>query len=332
MKILIVEDDRISWITLFSYISQMGYEPLLANNSREAIMLWEQEQPSFVLTNWHMPKNSGIDLIKYIRQNEGDSYTYTILITARDKEEDLVKGFEAGVDDYLIKPVKKLELFLRIKVGERLLDLQSKEILVFALAALAEMKDPETGEHLKRIRIYSRILAERMSQKEAFAKIINKRFIENIYNTSPLHDVGKVGVPDAILQKSGKLTEEEFKTMKTHTLMGQETLLSVCKQGHSGKHLNMAAEIAGSHHEKWDGTGYPLGLKGEEIPLAARIVALADVYDALRSRRVYKESYSHEKAKTEILKETAKHFDPNVVQAFLEVEDQFNAISMQITS
>ncbi len=329
MKVLIAEDNRISRITLVSFIRQMGYEPLVAEDGQAAVKLWEEEQPEVVLTDWNMPLVSGVELIRHIRSMESNHYTYTIMITSRDEADDLVEGFQCGVDDYLTKPVNKQELILRMKAGERVLKLQSKEILVFALAKLTEARDNETGEHLERIRAYSRRLAQKLLELGHYTDTINRRFIDNLYETSPLHDVGKVGIPDAILLKQGRLTNNEFETMKDHTTIGYQTLINVATQGSSSKYMETAAEIACSHHEKWNGSGYPRGLAGEAIPLSARIVALADVYDALRSRRVYKPPFSHDKAAGIIREESGSHFDPLVVQAFEALETEFKAISRQ---
>ena len=328
MKILIAEDNRISRLTLVSFIRQMGYETLVAENGEEAIRLWEEEQPGIVLTDWNMPLASGVEVVRHIRSRESNQYTYTIMITSRDEADDLIEGFECGVDDYLTKPVNKQELMLRMKAGERLLNLQAKEILVFALAKLTEARDQETGAHLERMREYSRLLAQQLMKQGGYPETINRRFIDNLYETSPLHDVGKVGIPDAILLKEGRLTEREYEVMKEHTVIGYKTLHEVAAQSSNGRYLQMAADIACSHHEKWDGAGYPRGLVGEAIPLAARIVALADVYDALRSKRVYKPAFSHEETAQAIIKEAGKHFDPLVVEAFRQIQKDFMEISI----
>lgn len=328
MKILIAEDNRISRMTLVSFIRQMGYETLVAENGEEAIRLWEEEQPGIVLTDWNMPLASGVEVVRHIRSRESNQYTYTIMITSRDETDDLIEGFECGVDDYLTKPVNKQELMLRMKAGERLLNLQAKEILVFALAKLTEARDQETGAHLERMREYSRLLAQQLMKQGGYPETINRRFIDNLYETSPLHDVGKVGIPDAILLKEGRLTEREYEVMKEHTVIGYKTLHEVAAQSSNGRYLQMAADIACSHHEKWDGAGYPRGLVGEAIPLAARIVALADVYDALRSKRVYKPAFSHEETAQAIIKEAGKHFDPLVVEAFRQIQKDFMEISI----
>ena len=197
---------------------------------------------------------------------------------------------------------------------------------ILALAKLAEYRDDDTGIHLERIREYTKIIAEEMAKKPNYIGYITKEYIDDIYHSSILHDIGKVGIPDAILLKPGKLTPEEFELMKTHSTLGGD-VLTVIDAGIEGQtFLSLAKEIAYYHHERWNGTGYPKGLSGENIPLSARIVALPDVYDALTSKRVYKNIISHEKAKEIIINEKGKHFDPDVVDSFLAREDDFKMI------
>ena len=197
---------------------------------------------------------------------------------------------------------------------------------ILALAKLAEYRDDDTGIHLERIREYAKIIAEEMAKKPNYIGYITKEYIEDIYHSSILHDIGKVGIPDAILLKPGKLTTDEFKLIKTHSTLGGDVLTAI-EAGIEGQtFLTLAKEIAYYHHERWDGTGYPKGLSGENIPLSARIVALPDVYDALTSERIYKEIIPHEKARELIINEKGKHFDPDVVDSFLAREDDFKMI------
>ncbi|MEQ1828880.1 MAG: HD domain-containing phosphohydrolase, partial [Pirellula sp.] len=184
--------------------------------------------------------------------------------------------------------------------------------------------------HLERIREYSKLLASELMTWPKFENVIDAQFVELIYLTSPLHDVGKVGIPDQILQKPGKLTEEEFEIMKRHTVIGGETLSASAKAYPEASFLEMALDITLKHHERWDGTGYPFQLKGEEIPLSARIVAIADVYDALTTKRVYKPAFTHEVAADIIYKSSGSHFDPDLVEAFSNVEEQMRAIRMEL--
>jgi putative two-component system response regulator len=191
------------------------------------------------------------------------------------------------------------------------------------MAKLAESRDPETGNYLERIRYYSKVLAEAIARTGDHTEEIDGLFIDNIFRTSPLHDIGKIGTPDYVLLKPGRLDDREFEIMKNHCRVGYETLNEALKRYPKADYLKMSADIALSHHEKYDGTGYPDGIRGREIPISARIVALADVYDALVSKIVYKEAYVHDVAKALILQQNSTHFDPMVINAFLASEKSF---------
>ncbi len=203
---------------------------------------------------------------------------------------------------------------------------EARSATILGLAKLAEYRDEGTGTHLERIREYSRILAVQLAENSKFKDRIDQQYIDDIYQSSILHDIGKVGTPDALLLKPGELTEEEFDIIKRHTIMGGNALKAIDSQIEGKSFLAMGKEIAYNHHEKWDGTGYPRGLKGEAIPLSARIIAVADVYDALTTKRFYKEAYSHDKAKTMIIRLKGKHFDPEIVEAFIVIEKEFNRV------
>ncbi len=215
------------------------------------------------------------------------------------------------------------------RAGERLLALETRDVAIFALAKLAESRDPETGAHLERVRRYSRALAEELGSQAKFRQEIDDKYVTLIYLTSPLHDIGKVGIPDCVLLKPTKLTDEEFAVMKTHADLGARTLDAALKEYPGAKFLEIARDIAATHHERFDGTGYPAKLKGDDIPLCGRIVALADVYDAMTTKRVYKEAFSHQVARDIIVKESGSHFDPNIVEAFVRREAQFIDIARQ---
>jgi putative two-component system response regulator len=199
-----------------------------------------------------------------------------------------------------------------------------------AMASLAETRDNETGNHLKRTQNYIRALAMKLCDHPRFREFLTEDNIESLYKLAPLHDIGKVGIPDAILLKQGKLTLEEFEIMKTHPLLGGNAI-SAAESGLPTPNcfMHIAREIANSHHEKWDGSGYPLGLKGNEIPISARLMSLADVYDALISRRIYKEPFTHEEAVAHILLGRGIHFDPDVTDAFLAIQKEFRQIAEQ---
>jgi putative two-component system response regulator len=196
-------------------------------------------------------------------------------------------------------------------------------VAIFALAKLAESRDNDTGAHLERVQYYCRALSQWLATQEKFSGVIDPEYIRLMFQTSPLHDIGKVGIPDAILLKPGRLDPSEFDIMKTHTTIAAQTLNAALEKFPGVAFLNMAKEIAEAHHEKIDGTGYPHGLKGEEIPLCGRIIAVADVYDALVSKRVYKEALTHEAAQAIIEEGRGKHFDSDVVDAFLAIGDKF---------
>lgn len=200
---------------------------------------------------------------------------------------------------------------------------ETRDVAMFVIASLAESRDPETGEHLERIRSYCHILAEELRDNSDYSEWIDEKFIEDLYRSSPLHDIGKVGIPDCILLKPGSLTDSEFEMMKQHSLIGAEALGKTIRTDTNAGFLTMAADIARYHHERFDGSGYPDGLKGKEIPLAARIVAIADVYDALTSSRVYKPAFRPEIAYMMICQERGKHFDPVIVDAFVAKYQDF---------
>jgi putative two-component system response regulator len=277
-----------------------------------------------------MPEMTGIELCKHVRAEDLPGYVYFILLTAHDQPDDIVNGLTAGADDFVTKPFHPSELVARIRTGERVLSLETREVAIFAMAKLAESRDVETGHHLERVRSYCRLLAEEMASGDKFRNDIDPEFIRLIYLTSPLHDIGKIGIPDSVLLKPGRLNDREFEIMKMHTTLGAQTLEAALRMFPGVKFLEMARDIAASHHERIDGTGYPLGLSGDDIPLCARIVALADVYDALSSKRVYKSAMSHEVAKSIIVNESSGHFDADVVSAFLQIEARFAAVHYRL--
>ena len=323
MKLLIVDDEVASRKKLEILIKGLGYEPLTATNGKEGWELWKNERPKIVITDWIMPEMDGLELCRKIRQAEGSQYTYLIIVTSKANTQDLIEGMNAGADDFISKPYVREELAVRIRSGNRIIEFQSRDVAIFAISKLAESRDPETGNHLERIRYYSKALAEALAKMENAPSEINPWFIENLFLTSPLHDIGKIGIPDHILLKPGRLDDQEYEIMKQHTIIGYNTLNAAAKRDVKAEYLKMSAAIALSHHENYDGSGYPQGLKGDAIPLAARIVALADVYDALVSKRVYKDAYPHKIARNIIVEGKGKQFDPMVVEAFLTCEDQF---------
>ena len=332
MRILVVDDDEISVDLIAHALTQKGHEVITARNGEEATSILFSTSFRMVITDWMMPRMNGPALCRWIRSRSSHPYTFIIMLTQRNSTADIIEGLKAGADEFLHKPVDPTELDLRVGIGERILSGEYHQVAVFALAKLAESRDPETGLHLDRIREYSKILGVNLARQKKFANILSGADIENIYFTSILHDIGKVGIPDTILLKPGPLSPAEFETMKTHTTIGGNTLAQALAQYPDAGFLEIARNIAFWHHEKHDGSGYPHGLAGEDIPLCARIVALADVYDALTSKRPYKKAFSHEVAREIILEKSEGHFDPDVVAAFKEADATFADISTRLAA
>ena len=326
MQILIVDDDPITLELLENAIVRFGHQVTRANNGREALSLMRSGSFHLVVSDWEMPEMDGLELCRRIRQRFYSKYVYIILLTVRCGSQNVVDALNAGADEFITKPFDPQELGVRIRTGERILSLQSRDVTIFSLAQLAESRDQETGAHVDRLREYSRVLAEHLSRHEKYSELVDGDFVELIYMTSPLHDIGKVGIPDEILLKPGPLTEHEFNVMKQHTVSGSMTLEAAIYAYPEAKFLCMARDIARTHHERFDGSGYPDGLAGDSIPLCGRIVALADVYDALTTKHVYKPAFTHEKARGIIRDGMGTQFDPDVAQAFFANEDRFRDI------
>jgi putative two-component system response regulator len=324
MRVLVVDDDEISVELISAQLRRRGYDVDTAADGREALAVLAGGAHRIVVSDWEMPHLSGPELCKSIRAADFGGYVYTILLTGRSSS-DSMAGFNAGADDFITKPVDPDQLAARIRIAERILSFQTQDVTIFALAKLAESRDPESGAHLERVRSYSKVLADHITAQPGCQQG-GASYAQLIYQTSPLHDIGKVGIPDHVLLKPGRLSDEEFDIMKSHTLLGARTLEAALKEHPEAKFLRMALDIALTHHERWDGNGYPNGLKGEAIPLCGRVVALADVYDALTSKRVYKDAFSHSIAKAIIIKDKGSHFAPQIVDSFLVNEAAFIAI------
>lgn len=329
-SILVVDDDPICRGLLQSVLEILGYHVETACDGQEALELVYSGDFRIVLSDWQMPGMSGIELCKRIRKRQLGGYVYFILLTCLSRKENLLVGLRAGADDFINKPFDPEELQVRLRAAERIISLEGRDLLIFSLAKLAEMRDPETGAHLERMREYARILAQQLSTTPNYADVIDADYVRTIFLTSPLHDIGKVGIPDRVLLKPGRLTPDEFEVMKQHVLIGSQTLEAALSAQASAEYLRFGREIVLSHHEKFDGSGYPFGLSGSKIPLCGRIVALADVYDALTTKRVYKDAFSHEKARAIIVEGAGAHFDPDVVDAFLHCEEEFVSIREQL--
>jgi cyclic di-GMP phosphodiesterase len=322
MQVLIVDDDDFALNVLNNTLSRMGYTAVEARDGRQAMEHLRRGEIRLVITDWDMPEMNGIDLCRAIRKEELSGYVYVIMLTAREGSHQRMEGLCAGADDFLNKPLDPEELLVCLKTAERILALETRDVALFALAKLAESRDAQTGAHIERVQSYTRLIARNLSEEVKACHGVDDDYIRLLYQTSPLHDLGKVGIPDAILLKPGKLTADEFAIMKTHTIIGAETLDAALRRFPNARFLQIAKEIAATHHERFDGSGYPSGLAGSQIPLCGRIVAVADVYDALSSRRVYKSPMTHEQARAIIVERQGTQFDPDVVQAFIRAEQQ----------
>ena len=323
MNVLVADDEVMTRNMLQRALEHAGYDVIVAEDGRQALDALEHNDCQLVIADWGMPNMDGIELCQALRGGSIERYVYVIMLTNHDRPEDVLAGLNAGADDFVTKPFNPQEIVFRLRTGERLLTLETAEMTIFAMARLAESRDPETGAHLERVRSYCRVLTEHLSRQPGFEDEIDDEYIRLIYQTSPLHDIGKVAIPDNVLLKPGRLTDEEFDLMKTHTVHGAATLEAAMSKYPNARFLRMARDIALSHHEKWDGSGYPRGRSGETIPLCGRVVALADVYDALRQKRVYKEAFTHSVARSMIIDDRGVHFDPDIVDAFVANEQQF---------
>ncbi len=330
MKVLVIDDDIVSLEMLKGALCHYGYEVTCASDGIEGFERIRTGEFSLVISDWDMPGMTGDELCRQIRKRQWSGYIYFVLLTSHRDMNHLVGGLRAGADDFLVKPFEPEELRVRLRTGERVLALETRDTLLFTLAKLTESRDIETGLHLERMREYSRILAEELSGWPEFKEEIDGDYVQMIYLTAPLHDIGKVGIPDSVLLKPGKLTDEEFEVMKQHTTIGGETLSAALRTSPNARYLQLAKDIAFSHHEKVNGLGYPFGLAGNEIPLCGRITALADVYDALSSKRIYKDRFSHARAKEIVVDGAGSHFDDRVVEAFIARESDFVAVSTKL--
>lgn len=326
MRIVVADDDAVVRMILESALKSAGHDVICVEDGAAALKAVRDDGARVLITDWDMPKMTGVELCRTLRTEGTGGYVYILMVTGRDSSAERVDGLRAGADDFITKPFDIPELMARIGTAERVLSMETRDVAIFAMAKLAESRDPETGAHLERVRSYSRQLAQHLSSLPSHRDEVTPEFAHLIYLTSPLHDIGKVGIPDMVLLKPGRLSDAEFEIMKTHTTLGAQTLQAAINQFPNVRFLEMARNIAATHHERWNGTGYPMGLKGEQIPICGRIVALADVYDALTSKRVYKDAMTHEIAKSMIVSESGKHFDPAVVDAFLACEKEFMTI------
>ena len=349
-RILIIDDSHEA-IDVLGATLPKEYKRQIALSGESALELLNStlHLPDLILLDVMMPGMSGFEVCEYLKSHKRFAKIPIIFISALSETFDKVKAFQLGGVDYITKPFQREEVIARTDTHlklhflqkmleennlnlEKLVDEKVAEITesqmatIDALAKLAESRDYETGNHLERIKLGCRLITEELRSIPDYGKIINDEYVENIQNASVLHDIGKVGIKDSILLKPGKLTPEEFDQIKQHSLIGAETLIDVNRKHPGNLFILFGITIARSHHERWDGSGYPDGLAGEDIPLSARIVAVADTYDALRSQRPYKKAFSHADSCEIIINSSGSHFDPLIVQMFVNCEKDLENI------
>src|SRR4249919_1284411 len=349
---VLVVDDTPDNLVLMSGLLKDEFRVKVANSGERALKIAISESPpDLILLDIMMPEMDGYEVCKKLKSYQQTRRLPVIFLSAMTEVQDETRGLALGAVDYITKPISPpivmarvrthlalksaadflhdKNAFLRAEVEKQTRQVEAiQDVTILALASLAETRDNETANHIRRPQHYVRVLAERLREHPRFSEALDDDTIETLFKSAPLHDIGKVGIPDSVLLKPGKLTPEEFEVMKTHTTLGRDALAHAeFALGTKVEFLRMAKEIALSHQEKWDGSGYPEGLSGDDIPMSARLMALADVYDALISKRVYKPGMTHEQA-TQIIREgRAMHFDPDVCDAFLEIQDEFRMIA-----
>ena len=353
---LLAVDDTADNLALLNDLLSKQYKVKLANSGAKALKIAAAAPPpDLILLDIMMPGMDGYEVCRQLKLQAATRDIPVIFLTARSDAEAERAGLEAGAVDYVTKPFNPPVLLARVKthlalkaqadflrdksafleaeVDKRTREIRAiQDVTIHTLASLAETRDSETGNHIRRTQFYVKALARRLCENPGLAAILTPRYIEMLFKSAPLHDIGKVGIPDSILLKPGRLSPEEFEIMKTHTTLGRQAIEHAEQLlGMQVDFLSMSKDIAQSHQEKWDGSGYPQQLAGDAIPLSARLMALADVYDALISRRIYKPAMSHAQAAEIIVAGRGQHFDPDVVDAFLAIQDEFQAIARRFS-
>ena len=351
---VLVVDDTPDNVTLLSGLLKGSYRVRAAKSGEAALKLVHQpgaELPDIVLLDVMMPEMDGYEVCRRLKAEQATRDIPVIFLTALTAQDDETRGLALGAVDYITKPINpailqaRVATHLKVKAyadllkdrNHRLEDevaARTREIAavqdatILMMASLAETRDNETGNHIRRTQHYVKVLARSLQTHPRFAAVLTDRVIELLFKSAPLHDIGKVGIPDHILLKPGRFTPEEFAVMKRHPAIGRDAIVHAERQlGLEVEFMQIAKEIAYGHQEKWDGSGYPEGARGDDIPVSARLMAVADVYDALISRRVYKEGMPHEAAVKIIVEGRGTHFDPDMVDAFVAVQDEFRAIA-----
>jgi putative two-component system response regulator len=352
--VVLVVDDIPDNLSLLGVVLKDNCTVKVANNGEKALRIARSETPpDLVLLDIMMPGMDGYEVCRQLKANAATRDIPVIFLTARTDPEDEKHGLELGAVDYITKPINPPLVLARVKnhlalkaaadflrdknafleqeVNRRTEEVRAiQEVTIFALASLAETRDLSTGNHLRRTQRYVELLAQKLKKHPRFEEYLTDNKIALLYKSAPLHDIGKVGIPDHILLKPGSLEPEEFQIMKTHTTIGRNAIDHAERSlGADVDFLRIAKGITLHHHENWDGSGYPGGLSGGDIPVYARLMAVADVYDALISSRVYHEGMQHEMVVQSITEGKGSRFDPDVVDAFIKVQDEFREIARQ---
>jgi putative two-component system response regulator len=331
---ILAVDDNADNLAILKELLEPHFVVSCVESGEEALRVAPTFRPNVVLLDMMMPGLNGKQTCRLLREDPALKETKVVMLSARTAIEDRLSAYDLGAVDYITKPFNDLEVLAKVRAWMKMFHEQeieevwgeiqrTRDVVGFAMTTLAAFRDTETGEHLFRLRWYSYLLAEQLSVTGPYCNDIDERFLQQLYRASPLHDIGKVGIDDAILRKPGPLTPEEFEQIKQHTVIGGDILVRTAAELSSADYVQMAAVIARHHHERFDGTGYPDGLTGTEIPLAARIVCVADVFDALTSDRVYRKAMPADEASAIIEQGAGSHFDPAIVEAFFLRSEEF---------
>lgn len=350
-KILIVDDSSTDRIIISNMLR--NYDLYTATDGFEALdIIADHIDFDIIILDLNMPKMDGFEVLRKIKSEEVVCHADVIILTNYEEIENEIMGLDLGAVDYIRKPLnvestlKRVEVHLELSRAKKKIEhhnqileetvqkrteelVVSRDITIRALVGLLEVRDLESSNHTKRTQWMMKKLCDHLMSKSFCEDILTEEYSNELFKTAPLHDIGKVGIPDSILMKKGKLNTEEYEQMKNHVMYGVDALTHEVHQDYIGPFIKAGLEIVGNHHEKFDGTGYPNGLKGKDIPLAGRLMAIIDVYDALTSKRIYKDAFQHEYSLDLIIKESGKHFDPDIVEAFLEIEQEIYDISQK---
>jgi putative two-component system response regulator len=360
--LLLIDDDPLI-LEVLSYALSDRYRTRIGTNGKQALALAAMDPlPDLILLDVELPDSNGYEVCQRLKADPVTAAVPVIFLTGHREVDDVIRGLALGAVDYISKPVippilqARVQTHLRLREASDLLRDQNRtleqlvtertralsartedlartqDLTIVALGSIAETRDNETGNHIHRTRAYMRMMCNHLEKREQYRHQVAPDDWTMIWKSAPLHDIGKVGIPDNILLKPGPLTSDEFAVMKRHTVLGRDALAAAEDRANAANSfLRTATTIAYSHHERWNGSGYPEGLSGKDIPVAARLMAVADVYDALISKRAYKDAFSHETAVTIVREESGRHFDPDIAACFLELAEEFRIVALKFT-